>query len=299
MFNTLRMLRLFILMDEDSGGGSSGGQPGNEGGSTAPAAETPPDNNLQEPGYFAQLPGEKAKSDAYKALYKHQKLDELTDAYLAEHEELEKLKESSSRSIVVPEKGDKEGAAAFWKKLGVPDNPADYKMAALASIEKEQPELINAIRKGCNRMKLTPKQAEAVGEMIASVSKASALNIAMNIKKNIGAQAERVASLYKDIYPAEIDRKNAAAEDISRYESFLKETGLEELFNGSVLAGNPQIIKAVSAYAKKHGGVVTPKGGTIGAGGKPTGKPAMHESEDWKNFKESRKAGGIQNGRNT
>ena len=56
-----------------------------------------------------------------------------------------------------------------------------------------------------------------------------------------------------------------------------------------MLAGNPQVIKAISAYAKKHGGVVTQKGGTIGAGGKSTEKPVMHESDDWNEFKESRR----------
>lgn len=286
-----KWLRIPLLLAEDGGG-----EPGGGGDDTGSPETPPPEGNppaepeFNEPGYFSQLPGEKAKSEAYKALYKHQKLDELTDAYLAEHEELEKLKANASRSIVVPEKGDKEGAAEFWKKLGVPENPSDYKMEALAQYEKEQPELIDAIRKGCNRMKLTPRQAEAVGEMIDSVSKASAIKAAMTIRNNIKAQSDRVAALYKDTFPAEIDRKNAAAEDISRYESFLKETGLEDVISKSVLAGNPQIIKAISAYAKKHGGVVTQKGGTIGAGGKPKdSKPAMHESDDWKEFKESRR----------
>ena len=107
-----RWLRIPLLLAEDGGGDPGGGDDDAGAPETPPPEGNPPaEPEFSEPGYFSQLPGEKAKSEAYKALYKHQKLDELTDAYLAEHEELEKLKANASRSIVVPEKGDKEGAA--------------------------------------------------------------------------------------------------------------------------------------------------------------------------------------------
>lgn len=286
-FDWMRRMMPLILMAEE---GSGGGEPGSETDSgTAP--DTPSTGAEDtEPGYFSQLPGEKAKSDSYKALWKYKKLDELADAFIASSAELEKMRKDSARSIVVPKKGDKEGAAAFWKKLGVPDDPADYKMEALSDYVKDQPKLVDAIRKGCKRMGFTPRQAEGVGEMIANVSKASMLNIAKTISENISTQKEKVAALYKDTYNADIDRQKAAEEDISRYESFLKETGLEEVMGKSMLAGNPQIIKAISAYAKKHGGVATPKGTGLGAGAerKDAGKPMMHESQDWKDFKANR-----------
>ena len=289
-----RMMPLVLMAEEGGGGGEPAPEtdPGPAPETTAPETENPDGNEPEdtEPGYFSQLPGEKAKSDSYKTLWKYRKLDELTDAFIASSAELEKMRKDSARSIVVPEKGDKEGAAAFWKKLGVPDDPAEYKMEALSEYVKDQPQLVDAIRKGCKRMGFTPRQAEGVGEMIANVSKASMLNIAKTINENISTQKEKVAALYKDTYNADIDRQKAAEEDISRYESFLKETGLEDVIGKSILAGNPQIIKAISAYAKKHGGVVTPKGTGLGAGAekKPAGKPMMHESQDWIDFKANR-----------
>ena len=277
--NVLRWRRFFIMMEEDSGGGGGGDGPAEQDGSEG---EDKPQDELTAPGYFAQLPEEKAKSDAYKSLYRYQKLDELADALLEANGKLEGM----DRAIIVPKKGDKEGVAEFAKKLGVPDEPSGYKMEALSDISKDQPELVEAIRKGCRRMLFTERQGEAIGEMIASVNKANAIREKLEIRNNIRHQAERVAALYKDVFPAEIDRNNAAAEDISRYESFLKETGLENLIGSSLLAGNPKMIKAISAYAKKHGGVVTPKGGSIGAGGERRngGKTIMPMSKDWEDF---------------
>ena len=277
--NVLRWRRFFIMMEEDSGGGGGGDGPAEQDGSEG---EDKPQDELTAPGYFAQLPEEKAKSDAYKSLYRYQKLDELADALLEANGKLEGM----DRAIIVPKKGDKEGVADFAKKLGVPDEPSGYKMEALSDISKDQPELVEAIRKGCRRMLFTERQGEAIGEMIASVNKANAIREKLEIRNNIRHQAERVATLYKDVFPAEIDRNNAAAEDISRYESFLKETGLEDLIGSSLLAGNPKMIKAISAYAKKHGGVVTVKGGSISAGGESRngGKTIMPMSKDWEDF---------------
>ena len=276
--SVLRWRRFFIMMDEDSGGGGGdGAAEQNESG-----GEDKPQDELTAPGYFAQLPEEKAKSEAYKSLYRYQKLDELADALLEANGKLEGM----DRAIIVPTKGDKEGVAEFAKKLGVPDEPSGYKMEALSDISRDQPELVEAIRKGCRRMLLTERQGEAIGEMIASVNKANAVREKLEIRNNIRHQSERIAALYKDVFPAEIDRNNAAAEDISRYESFLKETGLEDLISSSLLAGNPKMIKAISAYAKKHGGVVTAKGGSISAGGESRngGKTIMPMSKDWEDF---------------
>ena len=293
IFDTLRWGWRFIMLDEDDGGGT-GGEGSSDG---TPEGDTPPEDTQanpekpeepaepQEPGYFAQLPEAKAKSESYKALYKYQKLDELTDALIEANGKLKGM----DRAIIVPEKGDKEGAAEFARKLGVPDEPAGYKMDALADVSKKQPELVEAIRKGCRRMLLTVRQGEAIGEMIASVNKANEIHEKLEIRNSLEHQSERVAALYKDEFPADIDRKKAAEEDISRFESFLKETGLREIINTSRLAGNPQMIKAISAYAKKHGGTVTAKGTGFAMGTKPHGRQDMNESRDWKEFKESRR----------
>lgn len=291
-FDFRRRFRIFL--EEDSGGGTGGTEnipadnietktEGIETSAEVVDEDKSEEPELQAPGYFSQLPGDKAKSEAYKALYKYQRLDDVTDALLAADKRLAELQ--SDRALIVPEKGDKEGAAAFARKLGVPDEPSGYKMDALAEVNKTQPELVEAIRKGCRRMLLTTRQGEAIGEMIASVNKANAIHRQLEIRNNLQHQSERVAALYKDTFSSDIDRNNAAAEDISRYESFLKETGLEELFNSSLLAGNPKMIKAISAYAKKHGGVVTSKGTGLGSGHKTDSKPVLNESEDWKRFK--------------
>ena len=304
MFDPIRPI--LLMMAEDGGGGAGGaaGQPDpapeqeNAPGSeettetASPQEESKPDEpELKEPGYFAQLPGDKAKSEAYKALYRHQKLDELTDAYIAEHAELERLKASSARSIVVPEKGDKEGAAAFWKKLGVPDDPAEYELKALKDGPEEFDAVINACRRSMQAAKLTKAQAEIVAEMFAKSSVALGVKRTIAIRDNVAKQADRVAATYRDLYAADIDRHNAAKEDVARYESFLNETGLGDIVNKSQLAGNPQIIRAVAAYVKKHGGTSTAKGTGLGSGVKPQqGRPMMDESKDWQDFKKSRGA---------
>ncbi len=282
----------FAMFQEDGGAGSGGTtppeQPSDNPGTSPEAASSETQTEEQEPmeapGYFSQLPGDKAKSEAYRSLYKYQKLDELADALIEANTKLEGM----DRAIIVPKKGDTDGIKEFARKLGVPDEPGGYRMEDLADVEKTQPELVAAIRKGCRRMLLTERQGEAVGNMIASVDKANALREKLEIRDNIKHQQERVAALYKDVYPAEMDRTKAASEDIARYSSFLKETGLDELVNTSRLAGNPQMIKAIAAYARKHGGTVNPRG-TSFAGEKKEPNTGMNYSEDWKKFKEGRR----------
>ena len=296
IIDALRWRWHFIMFEEDGGGGSGGEstpdspQGGDESPDTPPEApeDKPAEPEKPEepkmPGYFAQLPESKAKSEAYKDLYKYQKLDELTDALIEANGKLKGM----DRALIVPERGDKEGAAEFARKLGVPDEPSGYKMDALKDVGEKQPELVEAIRKGCRRMLLTTRQGEAIGEMIASVNKANEIHEKLEIRNSLAHQSERVAALYKDEFPADIDRKKAAEEDISRFESFLKETGLGEIINTSRLAGNPQMIRAISAYAKKHGGTVTAKGTGLANGTKPQSRQNMNESKDWTEFKESR-----------
>ena len=91
IIDALRWRWHFIMFEEDGGGGSGGeGTPDspqgdNESPDTPPEApeDKPAEPEKPEepkmPGYFAQLPESKAKSESYKELYKYQKLDELTD----------------------------------------------------------------------------------------------------------------------------------------------------------------------------------------------------------------------------
>ena len=305
IFDSLRWMRHLIFLEGDDGGGSGGAGSGDDsaaGEDGAESKETTAETTdtggaddskekdesveLQAPGYFAQLPNDKAKSEAYKALYKYQKLDDLTDALIKAEGDLAAFQ--GKRALIVPEKGDKEGIEKFKETLGVPKDPKEYRLQALNDFAGDEGRVIAAIQKGCQRIMLTPHQAEAVAEMMASASKALGIRAAINAREAVRHQTERVASLYKDVYEADIDRTKAAEEDVARYDSFLKETGLEEIINKSPMAGNPQIIKAIAAYAKKHGGTVTSKGGSLSAGGKPTGKTVQNESEDWKNFKAQR-----------
>ena len=289
IFDVLRWHRNLIMMDEDGGGGgtadgTSSPEDGN-GGDNPETEEAGGSDGAAEqvPGYFSQLPGDKAKSEGYKALYKYQKLDDVTDALLAANKRLDELQ--SDRTLIVPAKGDKEGAAEFWKKLGVPDNPDDYKLEALKDGPAEFQDVLSAVRKGMQRAKLTQKQAEVVAEMYAKASVALGVKRSITLRENIRNQTEHVAATYADVYTADIDRRKAAEGDVARYESFIKETGLEELINKSSLAGNPQLIRAISSWARKYGGTVTQKGTSLGSGPKPGGKKPMNESEDWKRYK--------------
>lgn len=286
--------RTLFLLTEDSGGGSGGTAPETEEEEADGAShdETEPEGTDGEgheeiPGYFAQFPNEKAKSESYKTLYKYRKLDDLADALIKAEGRLAEM--NDGRLLAIPRKGDKAGAAEFAKKLGVPDEPSGYRMEALSDYAKESPEIVEAIRKGCRRMLLTERQGEAVAEMIANVSKASAMRAALNIKDGIEKQADRVAALYSDKFTAEIDRKKAAEEDVARYQAFLQETGLADVINQSSLAGNPQLIRAIAAFSKKHGGVIHATGGSLAGGNGEKGKPVMDESRDWKDFKNQRR----------
>ena len=255
------------LLAEDPGSGNPGGDGGGQPASDSGGDGGNEPDDLKEPAYFSQLPQEKAKSDAYKALYRYQSIDALGDALLAAQEENGRLKanQPDERSIHVPKKGDEEGIKAFAKKLGVPDEPGGYDFSSLAEAEKGSPELVQAVRKGCRRMLLTGKQGKAVADMISAWDRARDIKAAIDAREAVRNQQSAVASSYTDI-ASETDRAKRAEVDVNRYKSFLSETGIEELVNASGLAGNPAFIRAVSAWVGKHGAVVSPAGTPKGGG---------------------------------
>ena len=290
IIDRLRWYRQLLLAEDGGGGGDT--PPADETAETPPESpETgegaePEERELQEPGYFAQLPNDKAKSEAYKALYKYQRLDDLADALIKAEDDLAAF--NSKRALIVPEKGDKEGIEKFKESLGVPKDHKEYKLAALNDFAGDNGKTIEAIQKGCQRIMLTPHQAEAVAEMMAAASKSLGIRAELNKREAVRHQTERVAASYAGTIDADIDRQKAAEEDVALYTSWLKETGLEETISKSMLAGNPQLIRAISAYAKKHSGTVTPRGTSMGSGPKPQGRSVNTYSQDWENYKKQR-----------
>ena len=273
----MKWLLYRILLAEDAGDGSGG-----SGGGAAESQQTQ-DDGQKAPSYFAQLPEAKAKSDAYKALYKYQSIDALGDALLEAQQENERLKaDDDGRSIRIPAKGDKEGIKDFAKRLGVPDEPDGYDFSSLADMAESSPELIEAVRKGCRRMLLTEKQGKAVADMISSWDKARDIRAKLEARDAVRHQQERVAASYTDI-ASESDRAKRAEADINRYKAFLAETGIEPVINSSGLAGNPEFIRAVSSWMSKHGAVVSPSGVPKG-GGKMNPKESYMGSAYSKDF---------------
>lgn len=286
----------FLFLEEDGGAGGGGG--GNEETSpttAAPSGSTPEggggDTGGEEkmPTYFGQFPKEKMQSDSYKALYRYQKLDELADAFIAQQQELASLKKGTDEYLKVPGKdATEEEKLAFAEKLGVPKEPAGYKLEALADMEKEAPELVAAIRKGCKAYGFTARQGEVLGKMVMNIGKASTTKAAMILKQQLKDREGTLAASYTDI-KSDTDRAEQARKDINVFEGFLRDVGLADRLSHTQFAADPDIIKGIAAYARKNG-VTNPKGFT-GSGSKPKQDTYMGQpySADFQKLIDSRR----------
>lgn len=280
-----------LFLEEDSGAGGGGGG-GTEETSPAPAENAPEGGDgggEKMPTYFGQFPKEKMQSDSYKALYRYQKLDELADAFIAQSEELASLKEGTKGYLKVPGKdATEEEKLAFAEKLGVPKGPEGYKLEALSDMEKEAPELVAAIRKGCRAFGFTSRQGEALGKMVMNIGKASTTKAAMMLQQQLKDREGTLAASYTDI-KSDTDRAEQARKDINVFEGFLRDTGLADRLSHTPFAADPDVIKGIAAYARKNG-VTNPKGFT-GSGSKPKQDTYMGQpySADFQKLIDSRR----------
>ena len=280
----------FMFLEEDDGAGGGGGGP------EEPAPDETPDggggnDDTEEkmPTYFGQFPKEKMQSEAYKALYRYQKLDELADAFIQVQSELEGIKAGQKNMLAVPGKdATQEEKDAFAEKLGIPKDASGYEMKMLDGALA--PEIIEAVKKGCRASGFTKGQGEAFGAMLINVDKAAATKAEINLRNSLKTREERTAASYKDI-ASEVDRKEQAKKDINLFDGFLRDIGLSEKLSHSAFAADPEVIKAVAAYARKTGGTVTPKGMAGPAGGRPKEDTYMGQpySKDFQELIDSRR----------
>ena len=243
--------RMVFLTPDDGGAGGAEPAPAPEAIDAPPVAQEP---EYPKPKYYSQIAPAKADSEEYKALYKYQKLDELTDATLALLKENDALKKGAERSIVVPDGKDPEAVKEFARKLGIPDGPDGYSMKTLSKMQVSEDDMA-MIRKRCHAAMLTDRQAEQFGVILMEMTKANLEKSAKYLQERKDNFRTNLSATYKE-YESFVDRASAADRDIAAFNSFAEETGLKDLLAKTGVALNTDFVKAVANYARKHSGQV-------------------------------------------
>ena len=243
--------RMVFLALDDGGAGGAEPAPAPEAIDAPPVAQEP---EYPKPKYYSQIAPAKADSEEYKALYKYQKLDELTDATLALLKENDALKKGAERSIVVPDGKDPEAVKEFARKLGIPDGPDGYSMKTLSKMQVSEDDMA-MIRKRCHAAMLTDRQAEQFGVILMEMTKANLEKSAKYLQERKDNFRTNLSATYKE-YESFVDRASAADRDIAAFNSFAEETGLKDLLAKTGVALNTDFVKAVANYARKHSGQV-------------------------------------------
>lgn len=249
----------------DGGGTPSSPQPDPAPETPAPETpETPPEEPKEPPKYFSQLNPEKAQSEAYRALYPYAKIEDLCDHVLELEKEKSETAEKYKRYIEVPDAKDPEKVQEFARKLGVPDDPAGYKVPFLDGKNMDEATAL-PIKKAFKDAMLTQGQANAMGRMLANVAKSGLEAAKARLEAMKSGFDGSLAATYTEIQ-MDADRKSAAEKDKTAFEAFAQETGLKEMLEKNGMAWNPQFVKAVGSYARSHAGQRNPD---RSGGGKP------------------------------
>lgn len=243
--------RMVFLTPDDGGAGGAEPAPAPEAIDAPPVAQEP---EYSKPKYYSQIAPAKADSEEYKALYKYQKLDELTDAAIALQKENDALKKGAERSIVVPDGKDPEAVKEFARKLGIPDGPDGYSMKTLSRMQVSEDDMA-MIRKRCHAAMLTDRQAEQFGVILMEMTKANLEKSAKYLQERKDNFRTNLSATYKE-YESLVDRESAADKDIAAFNGFAEETGLKDLLAKTGVALNTDFVKAVANYARKHSGQV-------------------------------------------
>ena len=272
--------RMVFLAPDDGGAGGAEPAPAPEAIDAPPVAQEP---EYPKPKYYSQIAPAKADSEEYKALYKYQKLDELTDATLALLKENDALKKGAERSIVVPDGKDPEAVKEFARKLGIPDGPDGYSMKTLSKMQVSEDDMA-MIRKRCHAAMLTDRQAEQFGVILMEMTKANLEKSAKYLQERKDNFRTNLSATYKE-YESLVDRESAADKDIAAFNSFAEETGLKDLLAKTGVALNTDFVKAVANYARKHSGQVQVQSVPGGEGKKDESKGApIYGSEFMKRY---------------
>ena len=257
------MRRYFRLFFSPEGGGGDGGVETELGTNTESLEDdlhedditNECDNDtpqLERPKYFAQVAQSKANSEDYKRLYKYQKIDELADAYLAQENENNELKERYKNSIVVPKADDLEGVKKFKEALGIPDTAEGYTLSTLKNVTLDDKSR-NLIKEVAHEAMLSDKQADAVGVLLLKTAKMAGENFKQQRMQTIKTFDTSLIASYKDIIN-ESDRKNSAERDKASFEHFATESGLKDFLDDRGLSYDTDFVKKIASYARKHAG---------------------------------------------
>ena len=272
--------RMVFLAPDDGGAGGAEPAPAPESIDAPSVAQEP---EYSKPKYYSQIAPAKADSEEYKALYKYQRLDELTDATLALQKENDALKKGAERSIVVPDGKDPEAVKEFARKLGIPDGPDGYSMKTLSRMQVSEDDMA-MIRKRCHAAMLTDRQAEQFGVILMEMTKANLEKSAKYLQERKDNFRTNLSATYKE-YESFVDRASAADRDIAAFNSFAEETGLKELLAKTGVSLNTDFVKAVANYARKHSGQVQVQSVPGGEGKKDESKGApIYGSEFMKRY---------------
>lgn len=279
MFNLNRLFTLMYLMDADPGGAGGttpAADPAPAPASTepdpAPAATDPPEGNeppSQEPGlpkFASQLNPKKRDSEDYKKyLYKHQKLDDIADDYVALNKRMEK-------AIEIPGKDAKpEDVQAFFKKLGVPESEDGYDLPANGMDENLAKQLGDSMRKEFMKSGMTKTQAKNMWNFM--VKNYSVGNQMLQDRRDQQAQTfdARLAAKLETTYPVKAERDGAMKEAVNLFKQHISRTGLGKVYKDSGLIYNPDFVMAIAREEKGRSGSGFVEGRPGVPGEKPSG----------------------------
>lgn len=293
MFNINRLFTLMYLMDADPGGAAGtppAADPAPEPNSTEPdpsPASTEPQEGIdtppQEPDipkFASQLNPKKRESEDYKKyLYKHQKLDDIADDYVALNKRMEK-------AIEIPGKDAKpEDIKAFMQKLGVPEKESDYELNLGKNPSKEISKLADEMRKDYMRAGMTKQQAKVMwGSMLKNIQEGQ--NQLKAIVDHQQQQAQtfdaRLAAKLETSYPVKAERDGAMQETVNLFKQHISRTGLGKVYKDSGLIYNPDFVMAIAKDEKSRSGSGFVEGRPGVQGEKPMGAFGNNYHESFK-----------------
>lgn len=230
------------------------------------------------PTYWTQFPKEKRDSEAYKAVAKFARLEDLADAYLASEKargEMVKVPDGNSST---------EEIKAFLSKIGVPEGGA-YKIHGEKGFTPDMAGACNAFKEAAYKSGMTQEQTQNMWNFINALSKTGQARVDRmmeNAKKTFDVQLE---GLYKPATRSDEGSRLAAGHAVDNLYRFIEGTGCKAMMRSTGLCWNPQFVKALSDWMDKS----IPTGGmsgglSVGGGGDNGGVGAFGStySEEWK-----------------
>lgn len=225
--------------------------PKNEGPADPPKPELPK--------YFTQFEHGKRESDEYRDLIgKHKSLTDLADDYIATNNRL-------SKAIEIPGKdATPEQVNAFFKRLGVPDNPEDYDTPDNGLSPDMAKGLSETMRREFKRNGMTKTQAKGMWNMITKNYAAGVASIEQMKANQAKTFDARMATQLQDTYPVKADRDNAMQEAATMFKQHMQRTGLGKVYKDAGLIYDPSFVMAIARDEKSRSGnsLITGKTGT-------------------------------------